>query len=67
MDMNELREKYGIAKSNNTGGKPQLTLKRDENGILWSYNAAGEKVGRVYEHGDTDTRKSAHIDEIEEI
>ena len=39
-----------------------LTFKRDENGVLWSYDAAGNKVGRIYEHGDSDT-----IDEIEEV
>lgn len=30
-----------------------LTFKRDENGVLWSYDASGKKVGRIYEHGDT--------------
>lgn len=39
-----------------------LTFKRDEDGVLWSYDAAGNKVGRIYEHGDTDT-----IDEINEV
>ena len=30
-----------------------LTFKRDEDGVLWSYDAkTGEKVGRIYEHGD---------------
>lgn len=29
-----------------------LTLKRDEDGILWSYDSAGNQVGRIYEHGD---------------
>lgn len=38
-----------------------LTFKRDEKGILWSYDAAGNKVGRIYEHGDSD------IDKIKEI
>lgn len=38
-----------------------LTFKRDEKGILWSYDAAGNQVGRVYEHGDSD------IDKIREI
>ncbi len=40
----------------------KLTLKRDANGTLWSYNANGEKVGRVFEHGEDEK-----IDEIEEI
>lgn len=31
---------------------PALTFKRDENGVLWSYDAAGNKVGRIFEHGD---------------
>lgn len=37
-----------------------LTFKRDENGNLWSYDASGKKVGRIYEHGvdsKTDTIK----------
>lgn len=39
-----------------------ITFKRDENGVLWSYDAkTGEKVGRIYEHGDDD------IDTIEEV
>lgn len=41
---------------------PGLTLKRDEDGVLWSYDAAGNKVGRIYEHGDND-----NIDEIKEV
>jgi hypothetical protein len=40
----------------------KLTLKRDAHGILWSYDANGKKVGRVFEHGD-----DSRIDEIEEI
>lgn len=40
----------------------KLTLKRDEHGILWSYDANGKKVGRVFEHGE-----DSNIDEIEEI
>ena len=39
-----------------------LTFKRDEDGVLWSYDAAGNKVGRIYEHGDND-----NIDEIKEV
>ena len=39
-----------------------LTFKRDEDGVLWSYDAAGNKVGRIYEHGDND-----NIDEISEV
>lgn len=38
-----------------------LTFKRDEDGVLWSYDAAGNKVGRIYEHGDD------NIDEINEV
>lgn len=41
---------------------PGLTFKRDEDGVLWSYDAAGNKVGRIYEHGDND-----NIDEIKEV
>lgn len=30
----------------------ELEFKRDEDGILWSYDVkTGEKVGRIYEHG----------------
>lgn len=39
-----------------------LTFKRDEKGVLWSYDAAGNKVGRIFEHGDND-----NIDEIKEV
>lgn len=39
-----------------------LTFKRDESGVLWSYDSAGNKVGRIYEHGDSD-----QIDEIKEV
>ena len=38
-----------------------LTFKRDEKGVLWSYDAAGNKVGRIYEHGDSD------VDTVKEI
>lgn len=32
---------------------PEITFKRDENGVLWGYNVkTGEKVGRIFEHGD---------------
>lgn len=42
-------------------GNP-LTFKRDEDGVLWSYDVkTGEKVGRIFEHGD-----SSRYDEIEE-
>ena len=39
-----------------------LTFKRDEDGVLWSYDSAGKKVGRIFEHGDND-----NIDEINEV
>ena len=39
-----------------------LTFKRDEDGVLWSYDSAGNKVGRIFEHGDNDS-----IDEIKEV
>lgn len=39
-----------------------LTFKRDEDGVLWSYDSAGNKVGRIFEHGDNDD-----IDEIREV
>lgn len=35
----------------------ELTFKRDEDGILWSYDVkTGEKVGRIYEHGDDEAQ-----------
>lgn len=34
-------------------GDSELTFKRDEHGILWSYDQTGKKVGRIYEHGDS--------------
>lgn len=43
-------------------GDPELTFKRDENGILWSYDKAGNKVGRIHEHGD-----DSKLDTIKEI
>ena len=39
-----------VSTSENDGDK--LTFERDEDGILWSYDKTGEKVGRIYEHGD---------------
>ena len=39
-----------------------LTFKRDEDGVLWSYDAAGNKIGRIFEHGDNE-----NIDEINEV
>ncbi len=39
-----------------------LTFQRDEKGVLWSIDASGRKVGRIYEHGDDDT-----VDKIEEL
>lgn len=42
-----------------TNGSPKLVFKRDEQGILWSYNeVTGEKVGRIYEHGNSDVAKT---------
>ena len=38
-----------------------LTFKRDEKGVLWSYDASGNKVGRIYEHGDSD------LDTVKEV
>lgn len=40
----------------------ELTFERDENGILWSCDESGNKVGRVYEHGD-----DSQLDTIKEI
>lgn len=40
----------------------RLAFMRDEDGVLWSYDASGNKVGRIFEHGDND-----NIDEIKEV
>ena len=42
---------------------PKLTFERDEAGVLWSVDEAGNKVGRIFEHGDDDP----NIDHIEEV
>lgn len=40
-----------------------LTFKRDEKGVLWSYDVkTGKRVGRIFEHGD-----DSKIDTIKEI
>lgn len=39
-----------------------LAFERDEKGNLWSYDVkTGERVGRIFEHGDS------QIDTIEEV
>ena len=38
-----------------------LTFKRDENGVLWSYDSAGNKVGRIFEHGDSQVVKFKEV------
>lgn len=44
-------------------GEQKLTFRRDENGVLWSYDAkTGEKVGQIFEHGD-----NGKIDKITEV
>lgn len=36
----------------------ELTFERDENGVLWSIDVkTGEKVGRIFEHGDDDKQE----------
>ena len=57
LDADERMSTHSVDKSDSG-----LTFKRDEDGVLWSYDAAGNKVGRIYEHGDNDT-----IDEIQEV
>ena len=47
----------GVEKSDSSA----LTFKRDKNGVLWSYDEAGNKVGRIFEHGD------GQIDLVEEV
>ena len=35
--------------------EPEITFQRDEDGILWSIDVkTGEKVGRIFDHGDDD-------------
>ena len=31
--------------------KDRTVFKRDEDGILWCYDSAGNKTGRIFEHG----------------
>lgn len=51
-----------VSKSAGTGD-PELTFRRDENGILWSFDVkTGKKVGRIFEHGD-----DSKFDTIKEI
>lgn len=39
--------------SSSADEKSETTFKRDENGVLWCYDVkTGEKIGRIYEHGD---------------
>lgn len=47
----------------------KLTFKRDEKGILWSYDVeTGEKVGRIFEHGDGEPQETKKtVDHIEEV
>lgn len=47
------------------GDPEKLELKRDEKGILWSYNKeTGEKVGRIYEHGNDGHNVSKTFNDI---
>lgn len=42
-----------------------ITFKRDEKGILWSYDMkTGKKIGRIYEHGDQDKSVAKTFDEL---
>ena len=42
-------------------GNEKITFQRDENGVLWGYDANGDNLGRIYEHGDD------NMEEIEEV
>ena len=55
------RDKAASAQSVKKSSSPALTFKRDEKGVLWSYDAAGKKVGRIFEHGDS------QIDTVKEV
>ena len=55
------RDKEASTSSVEKSDSSALTFKRDENGVLWSYDASGKKVGRIFEHGDS------QIDVIEEV
>lgn len=49
--------------STSTENESGLTFKRDEKGVLWSYDVkTGEKVGQIFEHGNDDK-----IDTIKEV
>lgn len=54
-DIRSLMEKYMISpsKAPKRSKDSGVTLKRDENGVLWSYDKqTGDKVGRVFDHGE---------------
>lgn len=52
LDMLREAEKNSTDISGNSA-PDNLVFKRDEQGNLWSYNKeTGEKVGRIYEHGN---------------
>ena len=55
------RDKAVSTQSVEKSDSPALTFKRDENGVLWSYDSTGKKVGRIFEHGESS------IDEIKEV
>lgn len=65
MIFKSLQRSKAASREDKPSGK--LTFKRDEKGVLWSYDAAGNKVGRIYEHGDDQPAKKSHIDHIDEI
>lgn len=55
------RDKAASTQSVGKSNAPALTFKRDEKGVLWSYDETGKKVGRIFEHGDS------QIDTVKEV
>ena len=55
------RDKAANTQSMKKSSSPALTFKRDEKGVLWSYDETGKKVGRIFEHGDS------QIDTVKEV
>lgn len=53
LDMIKKTAEFDRKESTTENPENDLTFRRDEDGVLRSYDAkTGEQVGRIYEHGD---------------
>lgn len=53
LDLIEKTAAFDREESTHVDKGNDLTFKRDESGVLWGYDVkTGEKVGRIFEHGD---------------